>query len=119
MALDINEFYKINQIDDSFDEILWHYFCRNTKPNKNKYLKYLMISLNSLIKVGGVDPKNIFVSLDIPKNFSNVYLDKITNYGIHIRKAPIYKNYSKTTGLCNIIQEYKDIDKMAQDILFM
>ena len=95
-------------------KIIWHYFCRNTKPNTDKYLKYLMISLDSLIKVGGVDPKDIFVSLDIPFDFKNIYLEKILSYKINIRKVPIYKNHSKTINLCNTITENKDIDKIVQ-----
>jgi hypothetical protein len=99
---------------DFMQKIIWHYFCRNTKPNTNKYLKYLMISIDSLIKVGGVDPKDIFVSLDIPENLISIYLEKILSYKINIRKAPIYKNHSKTINLCNTIKENKDIDKIVQ-----
>ena len=73
-----------------------------------------MISLDSLIKIGGVDPKNIFVSLDIPKNFSSIYLDQVISYGINIRKVPIYKNHSKTINLYHTIKENKDIDKIVQ-----
>jgi len=95
-------------------KIIWHYFCRNTKPNADRYLKYLMISLDSLIKVGGVDPKDIFVSLDVPENYNNIYLEKILSYEVNIRKVPIYKNHSKTINLCNTIKENKDADKIVQ-----
>ncbi len=95
-------------------KIIWHYFCRNTKPNNDKYIKYLMISLDSLIKVGGVDPKDIFVSLDIPENFKNIYLERILDYQVNIRKVPIYKNHSKTINLCKVIKENSDIDKIVQ-----
>lgn len=73
-----------------------------------------MISLDSLIKVGGVDPGDIFVSLDVPDGFKDIYLDKIISYGVNIRKVPIYKNHSKTTNLCNTIKENKNIDKIVQ-----
>lgn len=95
-------------------KIIWHYFCRNTKPNIDRYVKYLMISLDSLIKVGGVDPKDIFISLDVPENFSSIYLEKILSYEVNIRKVPIYKNHSKTINLCNTIKENEDIDKIVQ-----
>jgi hypothetical protein len=95
-------------------KIIWHYFCRNTKPNTDKYLKYLMISIDSLIKVGGVDPKDIFVSLDVPENLISIYLEKVLSYKVNIRKAPIYKNHSKTINLCNAIKENRDIDKIVQ-----
>lgn len=95
-------------------KIIWHYFCRNTKPNTDKYLKYLVVSLDSLIKVGGVHPKDIFISLDVPANYSSVYLEKILTYGANMRQVPIYKNHSKTINLYNIIKENKDIDKIVQ-----
>jgi hypothetical protein len=73
-----------------------------------------MISINSLIKIGGVDPTDIFVSLDIPKNFSNIYLDQIIAYTVNIHKTPIYKNQSKTTNLYRTIKANRDIDKIVQ-----
>jgi len=96
------------------NKVIWHYFCRNTKPNVDKYLKYLMISLDSLINVGKVDPKDIFITLDVPEVFTNIYLDKILSYKTNIRKAPIYKNHSKNTNLYNLLKEYPDIDKVVQ-----
>ena len=95
-------------------KIIWHYFCRNTKPNVDKYLKYLLISLDSLVHTGGVNPKDIYITLDIPDNFQNIYLDKILSYNTNIRYAPIYKNQSKNTNLYNLLKENLDIDKVVQ-----
>jgi len=95
-------------------KIIWHYFCRNTKPGVDKYLKYLLISLDSLINIGQVDPKDIYITLDIPDNFTNIYLDKILTYKTNIRQAPIYKNHSKNTNLYNLLKEHRNIDKIVQ-----
>jgi hypothetical protein len=73
-----------------------------------------MISVDSLIRVGGIDPKDIFVSLDVPVDFKSLYLEKILSYNVNVRKTPIYKNNSKTINLCNTIKENKDIDKIVQ-----
>jgi hypothetical protein len=93
-------------------KILWHYFCRNFLSDR--YTKYLLISIHSLIETGKVDPKDIFVSLDGPPNFENTYLQKIMGYGVNITKAPRYKNHSKATNLCRVIKEHKDADKVVQ-----
>jgi hypothetical protein len=95
-------------------KIIWHYLCRNTKPGVDKYLKYLMISLDSLINIGQVDPKNIYITLDIPDNFTSIYLDKILNYNTNIRQAPKYKNHFKINTLYSILIENPDIDKAVQ-----
>jgi hypothetical protein len=94
--------------------IVWHYFCRNQKPETDKYLKYLMISIDSLINTGGVSPKDIFVSLDIPDDLKSVWLDKILSYKINIRKTPQYKNFSKNLSLYYTIKENPNIDKIVQ-----
>lgn len=94
------------------NKILWHYFCRNFL--NDKYTKYLLISINSLIETAKINPKDILVSLDGPPNFDNIYLQKIMSYGVEITKAPRYKNHSKTTNLCRVIREHKDADKVVQ-----
>lgn len=93
-------------------KILWHYFCRNFLSDR--YTKYLLISVHSLIDTGKVDPKDIFISLDGPPNFENKYLQKIMGYGVNITIAPRYKNHSKATNLCRVIKEHKDADKVVQ-----
>lgn len=94
--------------------IVWHYFCRNTKPLCFKYLKYLLISVDSLIKVGRVSPSDIFVSMDVSERFSHPYLDQIKNYGVNIFEAPIFKNHSKITNLIQLIKNHKSADKIVQ-----
>jgi hypothetical protein len=93
-------------------KILWHYFCRNFLSDR--YTKYLLISIHSLIVTGQVNPQDILVSLDAPLNFDNIYLQKIMSYGVDIAKAPRYKNHSKATNLCRVIKEHKDADKVVQ-----
>jgi hypothetical protein len=93
-------------------KILWHYFCRNFL--NDRYTKYLLISIHSLITTGKVNPQDILVSLDAPPNFDNIYLQKIMSYGVDIAKAPRYKNHSKATNLCRVIKEHKDADKVVQ-----
>jgi hypothetical protein len=94
--------------------VVWHYFCRNAKSNEDKYIKYLLISLDSLINIGGVDPKDIFISLDIPENFTHECLDKIYSYNANILSAPIFKNHSKITNLRKIILGHRTADKIVQ-----
>jgi hypothetical protein len=93
-------------------KILWHYFCRNFL--NDRYTKYLLISIHSLIITGQVNPRDILVSLDGAPNFDNIYLQKIVSYGVDIAKAPRYKNHSKATNLCRVIKEHKDADKVVQ-----
>lgn len=95
-------------------KIIWHYFCRNQRIDSDKYLKYLLISLDSLINIGKVNPDDIFISLDIPDNFENIYLKKILNYKTNIKKAPKYKNHAKITNLYNVIKENPDAEKVVQ-----
>jgi len=95
--------------------ILWHYFCRNLELNNDRYYKYLLISINSLIFTANINPQNIVVSFDIYDNdYNNLYIQKILDYGIIYRKAPIYKNHAKCTNLCAVIHENPDIDKIVQ-----
>ena len=94
------------------NRILWHYFCRNFLSDK--YTKYLLISIHSLITTGKVNPQDIFISLDSPPDFNNAYLQKIIGYGVNIEKTPRYKNHSKATNLCRVIKENKDADKIVQ-----
>jgi hypothetical protein len=96
----------------NMQKILWHYFCRNFL--NDRYTKYLLISIHSLITIGKVNPQDILVSLDAPPKFHNPYLQKIMSYGVDIAKAPIYKNHSKATNLCRVIKNYNDADKVVQ-----
>ena len=96
-------------------KIVWHYFCRNSPSNIDKYIRYLLISVNSLITTAKVNPKDIFVSLDLCTNLEDSScLNKIIEYGINIVQVPIYKNQSKCFNLYNVIKNNTDIDKIVQ-----
>jgi hypothetical protein len=71
--------------------------------------------VNSLITIGKVDPKDIFVSLDLCASLEEPScLNKIIEYGINIVQTPVYKNHSKCSNLYNVIKNNKDIDKVVQ-----
>lgn len=96
-------------------KIVWHYWC-GTKNHPDRYVKYLLISINSLIKVGQVDPKNIYVTIENSLLQSN-YGNAIKNFGVNILEAPIYPNYSKQIGYYNLLCTHwpqNDIDKLVQ-----
>jgi hypothetical protein len=95
--------------------IAWHYWC-GTKNHPIRYVKYLLISIDSLINIGNVSPKNIYVTIDNLLLKSN-YGEAIKNFGVNILEAPVYLNYSKQIGYYNLLRSDKrgnDIDKLVQ-----
>lgn len=92
--------------------IKWHYWC-GTKNHENKYVKYLLISINSLINIGKVYPKDIYITIE-NKLLDSKYGQTIKNFGINIIPAPQYPNYSKQICYYKILQLNSDIDKLIQ-----
>jgi hypothetical protein len=94
-------------------KIVWHYWC-GTKNHPIRYVKYLLISIDSLINIGNVSPKNIYVTIDDSLLKSN-YGEAIKNFGVNILKSPVYPNYSKQIGYYNLLNSRgNDIDKLVQ-----
>ena len=96
-------------------KIVWHYWC-GIKNHPTRYVKYLLISINSLINVGNVNPKDIYVTIDNSLLKSN-YGEIIKNFGVNILEAPTYPNYSKQIGYYNLLRSdtwRNDIDKLVQ-----
>ena len=94
-------------------KIRWHYWC-GTKNHPIRYVKYLLISINSLINVGNVNPKDIYVTIDKSLLKSN-YGEAIKNFGANILEAPVYLNYSKQIGYYNLLNSCgNDVDKLVQ-----
>jgi hypothetical protein len=93
--------------------IAWHYWC-GTKSHPIRYIKYLLISIGSLIDIGKVNPKDIYVTIDSSLLQSN-YGNSIKNFGVNILEAPVYPNYSKQIGYYNLLNSCgNDIDKLVQ-----
>jgi len=93
--------------------IAWHYWC-GTKNHPIRYVKYLLISIDSLINIGNVNPKDIYVTIDNSLLKSN-YGEAIENFGVNILEAPVYPNYSKQIGYYNLLNSrVNDIDKLVQ-----
>jgi hypothetical protein len=96
-------------------KISWHYWC-GIKNHPIRYVKYLLISIDSLINVGNVNPKDIYVTIDNSLLKSN-YGEVIKNFGVKILEAPAYPNYSKQIGYYNLLRPNEwqnDIDKLVQ-----
>jgi hypothetical protein len=94
--------------------IAWHYWCV-TKSHPDRYVKYLLISLDSLINIGQINPKDIYITIE-QKLLNSDYGNAIKNFGVNILKAPVYPNYSKQIGYYNLLNSYvnNDIDKLVQ-----
>lgn len=93
-------------------KIAWHYWC-GTKSHPDRYIKYLLISLDSLIKKGKVDAKDIYVTIE-PDLLQSVYGRALIKYKINLLEAPLYRNFSKQTGFCRLVQQHPDIEKIVQ-----
>jgi hypothetical protein len=94
-------------------KIVWHYWC-GTKNHPIRYVKYLLISIDSLINVGNVSPKDIYVTIDNLLLTSN-YGEAIKTFGVNILQAPVYPNYSKQIGYYNLLNICENnIDKLVQ-----
>jgi len=73
-----------------------------------------LISIDSLINIGNVNPKDIYVTIDNSLLKSN-YGEAIENFGVNILEAPVYPNYSKQIGYYNLLNSrVNDIDKLVQ-----
>jgi len=92
--------------------IAWHYWC-GTKNHIDMYVKYLLISVDSLIRVGNVNPKDIYATIE-KSLMNNDYFKAIKVSGINILHAPSYRNYSKQICYYNLLQKNKNIDKLVQ-----
>jgi hypothetical protein len=92
--------------------IAWHYWC-GTKNHADRYVKYLLISVDSLIHVGKIKPQNIYVTIE-EKILNSTYGMALKKIGINTIQAPIYPNYSKQISYHKLIQSNIDIDKLVQ-----
>lgn len=92
--------------------IVWHYWC-GTKSHVDRYVKYLLISVDSLINVGHIEPKDIYITIE-NSLLNSEYGQVIKKLGVNILEAPIYKNYSKQISYHRLIQYKPDIDKLIQ-----
>lgn len=93
-------------------KIAWHYWC-GTKNHPERYVKYLLISIESLVNVGNIKPKDIYVTIE-DSLLNSKYGEAIKNFGVNILPSPVYKNYSKQIGYYKLIQNNPDIDKLVQ-----
>lgn len=96
-------------------KISWHYWC-GIKNHPIRYVKYLLISIDSLINVGNVNPKDVYVTIDNSLLKSN-YGEIIKNFRVNILEAPTYPNYSKQIGYYNLLHSdtwRNDTDKLVQ-----
>lgn len=95
-------------------KIIWHYWCGAKTPQKGiMYVKYLLISANSLIKTGNILPSDIYVTIE-KDLLETDYGKAIKNFGVNILHTPEYKNYSKQICYTRLLDEYTDIDKLVQ-----
>jgi len=96
-------------------KIAWHYWCDLDYDSKNglRYIRYCLISLNSLIIVGKVNPADIYITTK-SKFLNNEYGNKILKMGVNILEAPCYLNYSKQISYYQLIQKHPDYDKIVQ-----
>jgi hypothetical protein len=93
--------------------IAWHYWC-GTKSHPDRYVKYLLISLDSLINIGQINSKNIYITIE-QKLLNSDYGNAIKNFGVNILEAPVYPNYSKQIGYYNLLNSCgNNIDKLVQ-----
>tara|TARA_Y100001938_G_scaffold150861_1_gene243919 strand:- start:5054 stop:5929 length:876 start_codon:yes stop_codon:yes gene_type:complete len=96
-------------------KIAWHYWCDLDYNSENgfRYIRYCLISLNSLIIVGKVNPADIYITTK-SKFLNNEYGNKILKMGVNILEAPCYLNYSKQISYYQLIQKHPDYDKIVQ-----
>ena len=99
-------------------KIAWHYWCGHSEYTRekfgDKYVKFLCISVESLINNGNVDPKDIYITID------SLFLNE-TKYGRYLQSlnlnfldVPLYRNYSKQIAYYNLLNKYPDLDRIAQ-----
>jgi len=96
-------------------KIAWHYWCgiRDADRLGVRYIRYCLISVNSLISVGKVNPKDIYITIE-SKFLDNDYGRKILKTGVNILEAPSYLNYSKQISYYKLIQQHPEYDKIVQ-----
>lgn len=92
--------------------IKWHYWC-GTKNHPERYIKYLLISVDSLINIGKIKPEDIYVTIeeDLLESLYGLYIKKL---GINVLTAPAYRNYSKQISYHKLIKQFPNIDKLVQ-----
>ncbi len=93
--------------------IAWHYWCGSKNGVNDRFVKYLLISANSLVKVGGVDPSKIHVTMDW-ELMPGRYARAVRRLGVNLIEGPVHRQYSKQTGFVNLIERFPDIDKLVQ-----
>jgi hypothetical protein len=91
---------------------VWHYWC-GTKAHPERYVKYLLISVDSLINIGKVNPKSIYVTIE-KQLLDSTYGQTVKKLEVNILPAPLYKNYSKQLAYYNLLKVNPDIDKLVQ-----
>ena len=96
-------------------KIAWHYWCgiRDADKHGIRYIRYCLISLNSLISTGKVSPKDIYITIE-SKFLNNEYGNKILKTGVNILEAPCYLNYSKQISYYRLIQQHPEYNKIVQ-----
>ena len=94
---------------------IFHYWCGaiDYSHTKDKYVMYLLISVDSLINIAKVKPKDIYCTVE-KQLHSSKYFVSLKKTGVNILDAPIYKNYSKQYCYSEVIKSNPDIDFMAQ-----
>ena len=93
-------------------------FWQKKEPSTDPLLNEqdLITFIDSLINIGNVKPKNIYVTID-DSLLKSSYGDVIKKFGVNILKAPDYSNYSKQIGYYNLLRSdgwQNDIDKLVQ-----
>lgn len=93
---------------------VFHYWCGAINYNhvKDRYLKYLLISAESLIS-HGVNPVNIYASID-PRLINSPFLSGVKSLGINILPHIEYTNYSKSTSLNLFLKSHPEAEKVVQ-----
>lgn len=97
------------------DRIVFHYWCGKSWASQKqvKYVKYLLISIESLIRTANVKPENIYVSID-PDYANTVYGRAVRSLGVHIANTPKFQNHGKILCFSRLLQSDSTIDKLVQ-----
>lgn len=92
--------------------IKWHYWC-GYRQKTDRYIKYLLVSVSSLVTIGKVRPEDIYITLDaaFADHSCTVALQKL---GVNLLAAPVYANYSKQIAYHRLLQQVPDIDTLVQ-----
>lgn len=93
--------------------IVWHYWCGAKPGVDDRYVRYLLLSVNSLIKIGGVDPQKIYITID-DRMLNSQYGLGVKKLGVNFQLAPPYRNFSKQYGFSKIVKDNPCIDRIVQ-----